>query len=86
MAFAVITSDADFVYIEFNLATTNWADVKVRRSMARSVCLMPEDSGVQIIWNDGNYTILKHQYVDSVDGDTNITSNEILRDKLRALM
>ena len=86
MAFVVITSDTEFVYIEFNLAATEWSDAKVRRTDSRSVCTIVEDKGVEIIWDDGSKTILKHEYVDSIDGDENITSNLILRDKLRALM
>lgn len=86
MAFIEITSDEDYVYIEFNNAAQEFVDSKVQRSAFRSVNKVIEDKGVEIFFQNGDMVLFKYQYIDSIDGDTNITNNTILRDKLRALM
>ena len=85
MAFIVITSDTNFVYLQFNNAAVEWTDAKVKRSAVRSVCKLIEDKGVEVIWSDSNYFTLKAIYVDSIDGVT-INDNDELFNALKALM
>ena len=85
MALIVITSDADFVYVEFNDSASEWNDAKISRVLVRAVCKLVDDIGVEVIWTDSKSFILKWEYVDSVNG-VSVTSNIELRDKLRLLM
>jgi hypothetical protein len=85
MAFIVITSDVDFIYVEFNDASAEWNRVKLKRTQARSVCKMIDNKGVEVIWSDSKNFVLKHEYVDSIDG-VEITDNDLLYSKLCDLM
>lgn len=82
----VMTSDADYVYCEFNGLHGEWDDAKLKRSSVRSVCKCKNDGGVEIIFTSGSDIILHYLAIESIDGDTAITSNDILRNKLRNLM
>lgn len=85
MAYIVITSDADFINVEFNEAANEWDKAKIRRAEARSVCLIKGDRGVEVIWSNGGVFLLHYSYVDSID-EVEITSNTVLFTELKKIM
>lgn len=80
-----VTSNTDFVDIVFNGIVNKFKDSRLRKSFINSVSTL-EDGKIQIDFSDGSAMELDFSSVDEIDGDTSITTNIILRDKLREML
>lgn len=86
MAFIVITPVTGTTKVEvvFNLAAQRYDELEIDKTHVRTVARLANDGGVELIMSN-DIEQLHYQYVDEVDGDTNITSNQILYNKLKAI-
>lgn len=84
MANAVITFFNDSFKIELNDLTKDRKLAKIKFNSIRSLTLPNNDNEVQIVFSNGELHTLSYQQIDSIDGDTNISSQEILFDKFDA--
>jgi len=88
MAKIVITTVATntaFVDVVFNTFPYKFKDSRIRKETIKSVDTL-QDGKIQLDFVDGDTLELNFTDVDEIDGDTSITSNTILRNKLRTLL
>lgn len=86
MAGIIITSDANFIEIDFDGKHQYLMGGKFRKSLIGSVCCLKVGEGVQIVTHDTKPIIIKYTDVASVAGDEDVTSDPILCNMLKALM
>lgn len=79
-----ITSDTNYFNIVFNDLAADRKEASILKSEIRSVCLVNDTKGVEVIFKNGNSFVLDYNKVDSINGDT-ITSQTILFTKIKAL-
>ena len=86
MANIIITSDANFLYIAYNDVTNYAAARKIKKAhWAETTCLSNTD-GVELNVVGDNGINLVPSEVDSVDGNTTITTDSELYNALILLM
>ena len=86
MANSVITSSPTFIDIDFGDTPEALEQVRIRKTAVKSVMRLADNCGVVIDYGHEIGITLCHTDVDEIDGDTNISSEQILYDKLKALM
>ena len=79
-----ITSDTNYFNIVFNDLAADRKEASILKSEIRSVCLVNDTKGVEVIFKNGNSFVLDYNKVDSINGDT-VTSQSILFTKIKAL-
>ena len=84
MAGAVITFHADSFTIELNDLSNERKKARIKLLDIRSLVAGKDDATVEIVFSNGEIQAFPYQAVDDIDGDTNITSQAILYDKLEA--
>ena len=77
-----------FAVIEFNDFTKSRKDAFIRKSDIRSCNTANDENNeqVEVVFNNGDMFLMNYKAIFEIDGDTNISSQIILRDKLRTLM
>ena len=87
-----ITSDANNIYVTTNDCSCEFGDVKQLFLPKKSVLMMQivevpgVDSMTKIIYLNGSSNIIHFGLIYSINGDTDISSNQILYNKLIALI
>ena len=86
MALVVITpvTGTTKVSVEFNLAAQRYEKLEIDKTHVRTVAKLADDAGVELIMTD-DIEQLHYTYVDEVNGNSSITSNEILYNELCTL-
>ncbi len=86
MKIQIISVDTNLVDIIYNQIPARYATARLRKIDVRTIALDYEGGFVDIVFTDGTVINLNWQYIESVEGDENITTNQDLYDKLKAMM
>jgi len=86
MSGIVIVSDANFIEITFHGNHSYMMMTQLRISLIGSVSCLLNGEGVQIVTHDIKPIIMQYGNIESVDGDTSITTDMMLCNKLKAMM
>ncbi len=79
-----ITFHADSFTVELNGLSADRKKARIKLSSIRSLVADADDICVEIVFNNGEIQMFPYTAVDEIDGDTNITSQDILYDKMEA--
>ena len=82
----IITSDATTFCVNLNGLSADRKLAKIRISDIRSVVTDTDDASVEIIFSNGEIQVFPYTVVDEINGDTNITSQDILFNKIEAII
>ncbi len=85
MANIVITSTATHVELVFNTKAENWSKINIKRADISEVRQQTNCDSIIVFVFGGRDFSIKHQSVDEVDGDADISSQAILYTKLKGL-
>lgn len=80
----IITSTADSFKIDLNGESLDSDFVRIRYSSIRSLKRSTDNETVTFVFDGGEHHLTNFNDVDSIDGDTAITTQVILYDKLEA--
>lgn len=80
----IITSTTDSFKIYLNGNSTDRKFTRTKYESIRSLVKDTDDECVEFVFNDSAIQYLNYTDVDSIDGDNDISSQDILYDKLEA--
>ena len=82
----VITSNTNSLLVELNGASPDRKKALIRISDIRSVAVDTDNATVELIFSSGEIYAFPFVAITSIDGDTNITTQEILFNKMTAII
>ena len=78
----VITTYTDSLSIDLGGLSSERKFARIKYNYIRSITKSTDDKTVSIIFTNGEIYGFSYELVDEVDGDTNITSQDILYNKI----
>ena len=85
MALIQITTNGNYLDVEFNGAARRWEKMRIEKR-PRVIAKIPAHrgkGGVEVFWDDNTTNVISHEYVDDFNG-TNPSSDDELYDLLNA--
>ena len=80
----VITTHTDSLSIDLGGLSSERKFARIKYNYIRSITKSTDDKTVSIIFTNGEIYGFSYELVDEVDGDTNITSQDILYNKIES--
>ena len=80
---AIITSDSasNSIRIDLDGLSTERKSSRIKLDHIRSIVPLEDDETIEVIFTNGEIYTVNYLAVESIDGDTNISSQQILNDK-----
>jgi hypothetical protein len=83
---AIITSHVGSFTIDLNGISADRIKARIKTEDIRSVVADTDGATVEIIFSSGEIQAFPYQAIESIDGDTSITSQAILYDKMEVII
>ena len=81
-----LTSHTDSLTVDLGGLSADRKKARIKFSDIRSITQSTDNATVEIIFSNGEIQGFPYMYVDEVDGDTAINSQDILFDKIEAIL
>jgi hypothetical protein len=82
----VVTSHVGSFTIDLGGLSADRKKARIKTEDIRSVVADADNACVEIIFTSGEIQVFSYAVVDEIDGDTSITSQDILYDKMEAII
>ena len=82
----VITSHTNSITIDLGGLSTDRKKARIKKSEIRSIVSDTDNMTVEIVFTNGEIQSFPFVVVDEIDGDTSITTQDILYDKMEAII
>jgi hypothetical protein len=83
---AIITSHTGSFTIDLNGVSVDRSKARIKNEDIRSVVADTDGVTVEIIFTSGEIQAFPYQAIESIDGDTDISTQAILYDKMEAII
>jgi hypothetical protein len=83
---AIITSHVGSFTIDLNGVSADRKKARIKTVDVRSVVADTDNISVEIVFTSGEIQRFPYQAIESIDGDTNISTQDILYDKMETII